>query len=89
MERIKQKIQGENNKNTDITPAVKIISGEEYTELFGTESDDESIYGDWSEIVLLTPVEMPETENGQEYSTGGADAQAEVEDLEEIKLTKE
>ena len=52
METNKQKIGGHNTKGTEVAPVVQIVTEEEYIELFGTERDDETLYGDWSEIGL-------------------------------------
>ena len=43
-----------------MTPVVKIVTEEEHIELFGTESDDETFYGDWSEIGLESTEETSE-----------------------------
>ena len=52
METIKQKIEGQSTKDTKVAPVVLIVTEEEYIELFGTESYDETFDGDWSEIGL-------------------------------------
>ena len=41
METIKQKFEGESTKDTEVEP-VQIVTDEEYIELFGTRSDDET-----------------------------------------------
>ena len=33
-----------------MAPVVQIITEEEFIELFGTESNDKTFYGDWNEI---------------------------------------
>ena len=50
METIKQKIEGQSTKDTEVALVVQILTEEEYIELFGTESDDETFDRDWSEI---------------------------------------
>ena len=45
MEKNKDKIEGQNTKDTEVAPVVQIVTDEEYIELFGTESDDETFYG--------------------------------------------
>ena len=45
-----------------MAPAVQIVTEEEYIELFVTESDDEALYGDWSEIGLENTEEIPEAQ---------------------------
>ena len=45
MEMIKQKIEGQSTKDTEVALVVQIVTEEEYIELFGTESDDETFYG--------------------------------------------
>ena len=49
METMKKKIEGQSNKDTEVAPVVQIVTEEEYIELFGTKSDDETFYGDLSE----------------------------------------
>ena len=44
------KIEGESTKYTVVAPAVQIIIEEEYIELFGTGSNDETFYRYWNEI---------------------------------------
>ena len=50
METINQKIEGQSTKDTEVAPVVQIVTEKEYIELFGTESDDKTFYGDWSKI---------------------------------------
>ena len=50
METIKEGIEGQRTKDTEVEPVVQILSEEEYIELFGIESDGDIFYGDWSEI---------------------------------------
>ena len=50
METIKQKIEGQSTKDTEVTPVVQLVT--EYIELFGTENDDETFDGKWSEVGL-------------------------------------
>ena len=49
METMKQKIEGQSNKDTEVASVVQIVTEEVYIELFGTKSDDETFDGDWSE----------------------------------------
>ena len=46
-----------------MAPVVQIVTEEEYIELFGTESDDKTFYGDWSEIGLESTEETPEKQS--------------------------
>ena len=41
METIKQKMEGQSTKDTEVALVVQIVTEEEYNELFGTERDDE------------------------------------------------
>ena len=52
MEIIKQKIEGQNTKNTEVTRVDQILTEEVYIELFGTEIDEETLDGDWNEMGL-------------------------------------
>ena len=63
METIKQKIEGQSTKDTEVAPVGQIVTEEEYIELFGTESDDKTFDGDWSEIGLESTEETPETQS--------------------------
>ena len=46
METIKQEIEGESTKDTEVAAAVQIVTEEEYIELLETRSDDKTVYGD-------------------------------------------
>ena len=63
METIKQKIEGQSTKDTEVAPVVPIVTEEDHIDLFGTESDDETFYGDWSEIGLESSDEQPEAQS--------------------------
>ena len=52
MKTIKQNIKGESTEDTEVAPVVEIVTEVEYIELFGIGRDDETFYGDWSEIWL-------------------------------------
>ena len=73
METIKQKIEGQSTKDTEMAPVVQIVTEAEYIELFGTESDDETFYGDWSEIGLESTEETPEAQSVGGNSLGEAE----------------
>ena len=62
IETTKQKIEGQSTKDTEVAPAVQVVTEEDYIKLFGTESDDETFYGNWSEIGLESTEETPETQ---------------------------
>ena len=64
---------------------------EEYIELFGTESDDETFYGDWSEFGLESTEETPETQSVEDESIEAAESDGtnEGEELQESNLTEE
>ena len=46
METIKQKIEGQSTIDTEVAPVVRIVTEEEYIELFGIESNSKTFYGD-------------------------------------------
>ena len=68
METIKQKIEGQSTKNTEVAPVVQIVTEEEYIELFGTESDGETFDGDLSEIGVESTEETPESQCAEDDS---------------------
>ena len=74
METIKQKIEGQSTKDTEVAPLVQMVTEEENIELFGTESDDEAFYGDWSEIGLERTDETPETQSLGDNSIEAAES---------------
>ena len=37
---------------SEVSPVVQIVIEEEHIELFATESDDETFYGDWNDSGL-------------------------------------
>ena len=54
-------IEGQSANDREVAPLVKIIvTEEEYIDLVGTESDDKTVDGDWSEIGLESTKETPE-----------------------------
>ena len=62
METIKQKMEEQSTKDTEVVPVVQIVT-EKYIELFGTEIYDKTFDGDWSEIGLESTEETPEAQN--------------------------
>ena len=67
----------------------QIVTEEEYIELFGTESDDETF--DWSEIGLEITEETPETQSVEDdniIETAESDWTKEGEELLERNLTR-
>ena len=70
METFKQKIEGRSTTVTDMVPVVQIETEEEYVELVGTESDDKTFYGDWSDIGLESTDERPETQCRRRHHRG-------------------
>ena len=91
METIKQKIDGQSTKDTEVAPVVQIVPEEEYIELFGTVSDDETFDGDWSEIGLESTEETPKTQSVEDDSieVAESDRTNEGEELQERNLTEE
>ena len=71
METIKQKIEGQSSKDTEVVLAVQIVTEEEYIELFGAGagSNDETFYGDWSGIQLEIAEQTREAQIPGEDST--------------------
>ena len=63
METIKQKIEGQSTKDTEVALVVQIVSDEEYIELLGTESNDETFYGDCSEIGVESTEGTPDAQS--------------------------
>ena len=74
METIKQKIEGQSTKDTEVAPVVQIVIEQEYIELFGTESDDETFDGDWDEVELESTEETPETQSVEDDSIEAAES---------------
>ena len=72
-------------------PSVQIVTEEEYIELFGTESDDETFYGHRSEIGLESTEETPETPSIEDDSIEAVewDGTNEGEEFQERNLTEE
>ena len=89
MDTIKQKVEGQTTKDTDVAPVVEIVTEEEYIELFGTESD--TFYGDWSGIGLESTEEIPETQSVEDDSIEAAESDGtnEGEELQDRNLTEE
>ena len=77
IETIKQKIEGQSTKDAEVAPVVRIVTEEEYIELFGTENGDETFDEDWSEIGLES------TERGDTRDT-----ECQREELQERNLTE-
>ena len=48
METIKQKIERQSTNYTEVAPVVQTVTAEEYIELFGTESNDETFDEYWT-----------------------------------------
>ena len=91
MKTSKQKIEGHSTKDTEVAPVVQIVIEEEYIELFGAESDDETFYGDWSKIGLESTEETPEAQSIGDNSIEAAESEwtNEGEELQDRNLTKE
>ena len=56
-----------------MAPVFQLVTEEEYIELFGTESDDETFYADWSEIGLESTEETPEAHSVEDDSIEAAE----------------
>ena len=68
-------IEGQITKDTEVAPVVQIITEEEYIhELFGTESNYKTFYGDWSEIGLESTEETPEAQSVGDNSIEAAES---------------
>ena len=81
----------ESTKDTEVAPVFQIVTEEEYIELFGTEIDDETFYGYWSEIGLESKEETPDTQSVEDDSIEAAelDGTNEGDELQERNLTEE
>ena len=73
------------------TSSPNIVTEEKYIELFGTESDDETLNGDWSEIEVDSTEETPEIQSIEDDSIEAAESDGtnEGEKLHERNLTEE
>ena len=73
METINQKSEGQSTKDTEVAPVVQMLIEEKYIELFGTESNDKTFYGGWSEIGLESAEETPEAQSVGDNSIEAAE----------------
>ena len=91
LETIKQKIEGQSTKDTEVAQVVQIVTEEEYIELFGTESHDETFYEDCNENELESIEETPETPSVEDDSIEAAESDGtnEGQELQERNLTEE